>query len=191
MRTYIADDLDCWLDPRFIDPEEAEIFFTTLYQELCWRQDKIRMFGKWVTIPRLQTFMADSGITYTYSGLTLADNPWHPIVAEIKKRVEKYTDTSFNAVLINLYRDGSDSMGWHRDNEPELGDNPKIASISLGSTRRFLLKSTTDQRHELCLSSGSLLWMGDQVQKHWQHSVPKTKKATSPRINLTFRDMKI
>jgi len=184
-----GNNLDCWLKTDFIAPDEAQAIFLQLQAEVAWRQDEIKMFGKQVKIPRLQAFMADTGINYKYSGLTLANLAWHPLVADIKAQVEDCTQQHFNAVLLNLYRDGNDGMGWHRDNEPELGPNPKIASVSFGESRRFLLKSKDNQRKEFFLNSGSLLWMGEDVQKNWLHSVPKTKQAKAARINLTFRNI--
>lgn len=183
------DDLppDYSLITHFLSPETAEQYFHTLSNELEWRQDQIKMFGKQVAIPRLQTFMGNPGIRYRYSGLTLTASGWHPVVKKIKELAEAASNTEFNAVLINLYRDGQDSMGWHKDNEPELGPEPTIASVSLGATRRFLLRAADKTQHELLLNSGSLLLMGPELQKHWQHSIPKTRKQVSPRINLTFR----
>ncbi len=148
------------------------------------------MFGRSVAIPRLQAFMGDDQISYRYSGLNLITKPWHPAVLELRNLLKAETGIEFNVVLLNLYRNGQDSMGWHSDDEPELGDNPVIASISLGAKRRFLLRSTdksNPEKSELALNSGSLLWMGTGVQQNWQHSLPKTKVCHQPRINLTFR----
>lgn len=184
-----GNNLDCWLKTDFIAPDEAQEIFLQLQAEVAWRQDEIKMFGKQVKIPRLQAFMADTGVSYKYSGLTLENIPWHPLVADIKAQVEEFTQQHFNAVLLNLYRDGNDGMGWHRDNEPELGENPKIASVSLGESRRFLLKSIDNKRQEFWLTSGSLLWMGTNMQKNWLHSVPKTTQVKAARINLTFRNI--
>lgn len=183
------DDLtpDYTLITHFLSPETADQYFNTLSNELEWRQDQIKMFGKLVAIPRLQNFMGDPGIRYRYSGLTLTASGWHPVVKKIKELAEAASNTEFNAVLINLYRDGQDSMGWHKDDEPELGPEPTIVSVSLGATRRFLLRAADKTQHELLLNSGSLLVMGPELQKHWQHSIPKTRKQIGPRINLTFR----
>jgi len=182
---------DCWLDGSFINEADAGILFQQLLLDINWRQDQIKMFGRGVKIPRLQYFMGDNGIHYTYSGLSLEANEWHPCVAKIRDQIEDRTGMRFNAVLLNLYRNGKDSMGWHNDNEAELGEEPLIASVSLGAARRFLLRSSNAHKptetHELILHSGSLLWMGAGVQKHWKHALPKTKACTTARINLTFR----
>lgn len=181
---------DYWLKNNFISTAESRLLLTTLIHEVSWRQDSIKMFGKRINIPRLQAFMGDEEIEYTYSNLRLKADKWHHDVARIKNRIEELTHHKFNAVLLNYYRDGQDSMGWHRDNEPELGPTPIIASVSLGITRRFLLKDTTQPKQkpfELQLKNGSLLWMGSTLQKNWLHSLPKIRHCKKPRINLTFR----
>lgn len=187
MRMKPEADIDCWLDPNFIDPTTAASYFQSLSQEIAWRQDSIQMYGKKIKVPRLQAFMGDQGIQYSYSGLTLIAEGWHPVVHQIKKQISQFTGVEFNAVLINLYRTGQDSMGWHRDNEPELGPCPVIASLSLGAERRFLLRNKAGVKREYLLGSGSLFWMGERLQNEWEHSVPKTQKPIKPRINLTFR----
>lgn len=180
---------DCWLEQHFLPEAEAYRLFRQLEQELPWRQDQIKIFGQQRLIPRLQCFIADQGLSYRYSGLTLKPEPWHPAIEQLKQSLQDLTGIEFNAVLLNLYRHGDDSMGWHSDNEPELGSDPVIASISLGASRRFLLRHNNDkaEKREVTLNSGSLLWMGSGVQARWQHSLPKSKKVASPRINLTFR----
>ena len=180
---------DYWLKNDFISNVEAESLLSTLQDQITWRQDQIQMFGKKINIPRLQAFMGDQGIEYTYSKLTLNALAWHPAVINIRDKIKNLTEHPFNAVLLNYYRDGDDSMGWHQDNEPELGENPIIASVSLGAERTFLLRNKTDKKRkvELTLESGSLLWMGPSLQHQWQHSLPKTKGCHTPRINLTFR----
>lgn len=182
---------DCWFIESFLPAETSDISMTVLSQELPWKQDSIQLFGRSVAIPRLQTFMGDKGVTYTYSGLSLDALPWHAEVWTIKQALEKYTGHEFNAVLLNLYRDGQDSMGWHQDNEPELGIDPIVASISLGTERRFLFRHKHDKQNkvEINLTHGSLLWMGSGVQSVWQHSVPKMQRCHCPRINLTFRQV--
>ncbi|WP_026339918.1 alpha-ketoglutarate-dependent dioxygenase AlkB family protein [Amphritea japonica] len=178
------------LYPLFINQEEADRLFLTLVQQLNWRQDQIKMFGKCVNIPRLQCFQGDPGIKYHYSGLSLKSAPWHPLIKTIKQRIEVLSGHRFNSVLINYYRNGQDSMGWHSDDEPELGKNPVIASLSLGQQRRFLFRHRFDKTispQEYLLNSGSLLIMAGQLQHNWQHSVPKTRRPSEGRINLTFR----
>ncbi len=188
---------DLYFDPDFLNVTLADQYFLQLQDEVQWRQDDIMMFGKSVKIPRLQAFMADEGLNYRYSGHQLHRQPWHPALLALRIKLEQRFSIRFNAALLNLYRDGDDSMGWHQDNEPELGDEPIIASISLGAERRFLLRphpkqhpqSPTAMKYEYLLSHGSLLWMGPALQKTWQHSVPKTKKVIDSRINITFRQL--
>ncbi len=178
------------LEPEFISAAEAAQLFQALDTELNWHQAEIRMFGRMVKIPRLQCFQGEPGIHYRYSGLSLQTDPWHPLIQAVKQRVEMVSGHSFNSVLINYYRDGKDSMGWHSDDEPELGRNPVIASLSLGQARRFLLRhrvNKTIPQQELLLNSGSLLIMAGQLQHYWHHSVPKTSRPQEGRINLTFR----
>ena len=182
---------ECWLLEGFLSDIEANEILEQLLVDIDWKQDEIFMFGRQVKIPRLQNFMADPGTQYTYSGLTMIGCNWHPSIAMIKKRIEEYSGHRFNAALLNLYRDGNDSMGWHQDNEPELGPNPVVASLSIGAERRFLFreKKLKGNVQEVMLSSGSLLWMGNDVQNNWQHSLPKTKRCQSSRINITFRQI--
>lgn len=182
---------ECWLLEGFLSDIEANEILEQLLVDIDWKQDEILMFGRQVKIPRLQNFMADPGIQYTYSGLKMVGCNWHPCIAMIKKRIEEYSGYTFNAALLNLYRDGNDSMGWHQDNEPELGPNPVVASLSIGAERRFLFreKKLKSNVQEVMLSSGSLLWMGNEVQSNWQHSLPKTKRCQSSRINITFRQV--
>lgn len=177
--------------PSFLSPAEADLMLAQLTREVDWRQDQLRLFGKLHKIPRLQGFQGDSGVCYTYSGLTLQAARWHPLLAHLRERLCAVLHHPFNAVLLNLYRDGQDSMGWHSDDETELGNCPLIASISLGAERRFLLRRKDDhlQRIEQTLAHGSLLVMAGALQHHWQHSVPRTRKINAPRINLTFRNL--
>ncbi|MGH1431171.1 MAG: alpha-ketoglutarate-dependent dioxygenase AlkB family protein [Neptuniibacter sp.] len=182
---------ECWLLENFLSDLEANAILEQLLVEIDWKQDEIFMFGRQVKIPRLQNFMADPGVQYTYSGLKMIGCNWHPSIAMIKKRIEEYSGHTFNAALLNLYRNGNDSMGWHQDNEAELGPDPIVASLSIGAERRFLFreKKRTSNIQEVILPSGSLLWMGHGVQKNWQHSLPKTKRCQSNRINITFRQI--
>lgn len=190
MRTTTLPQGELFLDPHFLSHEEAEQLYLTLEQQLNWRQDQIKLFGKTVNIPRLQCFQGDPGISYRYSGLNLMSAPWHPVIKSLKQQIETLSKHRFNSVLINQYRNGQDSMGWHSDDEPELGENPVIASLSIGQPRRFLLRHRFDKKisqQELLLNSGSLLIMSGQLQHYWHHSVPKTSRPSEGRINLTFR----
>ncbi|MCW8331190.1 alpha-ketoglutarate-dependent dioxygenase AlkB [Photobacterium sp. SDRW27] len=172
--------------PDFISSRESQCYFHQLLAELDWRQETIRMFGRDVLQPRLQAWCGEA--VYTYSGLTMTPEPWTPTLLAIKSACEQVSKTSFNSVLANLYRDGRDYMGWHQDNEPELGAHPVIASVSLGEERRFVLKHLLrKQKIEFNLKSGSLLIMAGMTQQFWSHSVPKTQRPKQARINLTFR----
>ncbi|MEH0669318.1 alpha-ketoglutarate-dependent dioxygenase AlkB family protein [Vibrio owensii] len=175
-----------YYDPNFLSQLDADRYFSQLRSTLPWQQESIMMFGRSVLQPRLQAWHGD--VDYTYSGLTMAPHPWTPELTELKSRSEAIAEVQFNSVLANLYRNGQDSMGWHQDNEPELGKNPVIASINLGETRRFLLRNLHCKTQiEYELSHGSLLIMAGELQHHWKHAVPKTAKPKGERINLTFR----
>ncbi|MGB2404185.1 MAG: alpha-ketoglutarate-dependent dioxygenase AlkB family protein [Flavobacteriaceae bacterium] len=173
----------------FISEAEGHRLFKTLSDRCPWQQDRITVYGKTYDQPRLTSLHAVHQKPYTYSNITMHPNPMTKELMEIKKRIETRTAHQFNSVLINLYRNGQDSNGWHADDEPELGKNPVIASLSLGQERYFHLKHKTlnDQRFKLKLTHGSLLIMGGELQHYWQHQIPKTMRKISPRINLTFR----
>jgi alkylated DNA repair dioxygenase AlkB len=180
---------------HFFLPKEADFFFTELKEKLKWEQGEITMFGKKVLEPRLTAWYGDAGKSYTYSGKKQEPNPWHESLLIIKNKIETgpinagSVPAHFNSVLCNFYRNGIDSMGYHADDEKELGINPVIASLNLGETRRFLFrqKAHKDKKFELQLNHGSLLIMQGAMQHHWQHAIPKEPKKTKPRINLTFR----
>jgi len=175
---------------EFLDGDTANLLLQQLTEEIPWRQDRIRLFGKEHLIPRRQAFQGEPGLSYRYSGLSLAAHPWHPAIAQLLPTLDQIADTDFNCVLLNQYRDGQDSMGWHSDDEPELGPDPIIASLSLGARRRFRLRHRTDLTIEpvtLELDHGDLLIMAGSTQHFWHHSLPRTKRVNSPRINLTFR----
>lgn len=173
---------------NFYDRSESEYLLRSLKAELTWRQETIRLFGKPVLIPRMQAWYGDKEAYYKYSGLPLIPLPWTHTLKSIKFDLENILSVSFNSVLANLYRDGQDSMGWHSDNEKQLADKPIIASLSLGQSRKFLIKhKSSGEKIDLILQSGSLLIMHGNLQQHWQHSIPKTKKIIGNRINLTFR----
>tara|TARA_B100000405_G_C16647257_1_gene397143 strand:+ start:289 stop:885 length:597 start_codon:yes stop_codon:yes gene_type:complete len=176
---------DTMLYPRHL--ADAEDLFLHLHDDLPWRQEYLTLFGKRIAQPRLSLYQGD--VPYTYSGLTLAASPWHPVLADLRDRCAELAGTPFNTVLANLYRDGADSMDWHADDEAELGAEPVIASVSLGAPRRFQMrrKDKTGKAHCLTLGGGDVLIMGPTSQVHWLHRVPKTKTIVGPRINLTFR----
>lgn len=192
---------------------QADQWLARLQTDIPWQQHYLYMFGREIAEPRLSCWMGDR--SYRYSGKARAPAPWQPVVQDICRQVSLICEQPFNGVLLNWYRDGQDSMGWHADNEPELGINPTIASVSLGATRRFKLRHNLrhnlsgqpdhnfsrklvpelanergdhgGQLTELQLCHGSLLVMAGEMQHHWQHSVPKMAASVEPRINLTFR----
>jgi alkylated DNA repair dioxygenase AlkB len=176
---------------HFLIPSEADFFFKELIEKLAWEQGVITMFGKKIVEPRLTAWYGDEGKSYTYSGKKQEPHNWIEPLISIKNKIETTPSvfTPFNSVLANFYRNGIDSMGYHSDDEKELGINPVIASLNLGETRRFLFrpKSKIGKPYELLLNHGSLLIMQGAMQHHWQHAVPKEPKKTKPRINLTFR----
>ena len=164
--------------------------FEQLKNSISWKHEKIHLFGRWVLQPRLSAWYGDEGTDYVYSGLKNIPNPWNDILLNLKKKVEILSGTQFNSVLLNYYRDGQDSMGWHQDNEKELGKNPIIASLSFGVSREFQLRHKFDKsipKINCLLDDSSLLIMSGETQNYWQHQIPKTKKFIGERINLTFR----
>jgi alkylated DNA repair dioxygenase AlkB len=165
---------------------------TLVMQELVttvpWSSQTITMFGKQHVEPRRTAWFGDDGASYTYSGITMSPLTWTPLLTSLRKICEEHSGASFNSVLLNLYRDGNDKMGWHADDEPELGVEPVIASLSLGVTRRFRFRHRTTKEIVECeLPTGSLVVMSGLSQKCWVHEVPQQKRITTPRINLTFR----
>lgn len=176
--------------PNWYDIGEADRLFGQLARELPWEQGEVRLFGKTHKIPRLQSWHGDPGIRYTYSNVELRAQGWTAGLTEIRERLLAIGITP-NAVLANYYRDGNDSMGWHRDNESELGEQPVIASLSFGAERDFILRHrATQQREVLPLRHGSLLVMAGETQNHWEHALPKRARVSHKRINLTFRTIR-
>ena len=176
--------------PACFTATESNELLRTLIETIAWRQETISLFGKAVQQPRLTAWYGDEGALYTYSNLTNHPLQWIPELLAIKQRCEEIAHASFNSVLLNYYRDGQDSMGWHQDNEPELGDHPVIVSVNFGATRRFQLRHK--RRKDLAtitieLEHGSLLLMQGTTQQFWKHQVPKTAQPVGARINLTFR----
>ncbi|MFC3121201.1 alpha-ketoglutarate-dependent dioxygenase AlkB family protein [Agaribacter flavus] len=188
MHTLAMPDADVVYVPQFVKQTEATAFFEQLYCSLPWSQDDIYLFGKRTKIPRLQVWYGDKDARYIYSGLLMQPKPWTPLLLALKARCESKCQARFNSVLANLYRDGQDSMGMHADDEIELGNQPVIASITLGAERQFIFKhKNTKQKVALLLKHGSLLIMRGLTQSYWQHGMNKTKRVHTPRINLTFR----
>jgi alkylated DNA repair dioxygenase AlkB len=191
-KVVINTDGEVILYPFFFILKESDRFFSDLYSSVKWRQDTIQFFGKNMPLPRLTAWYGDKGKSYTYSGIEQHPEPWTPTLRLIKSKVEEISEVTFNSVLLNLYRDGKDSVSWHSDDEPELGENPIIASVSFGAARRFSLKHkiSKDRKIDIDLPNGSLLLMKGETQHFWQHQIAKTSKSVQPRINLTFRVIK-
>ena len=174
--------------PGFIADDGA--WLARLERELTWERHRVRIFGREHLTPRGCAWHGDPGAVYHYSGNELLPQAWTPGLQELRQQVEAAAGTRFNSVLCNRYADGSQSMGWHSDDEADLGPDPTIASLSLGSARRFLLRHRHDAqqpRLECPLGNGDLLVMAGTLQRDWQHQVPKTAKPVGLRINLTFR----
>jgi alkylated DNA repair dioxygenase AlkB len=185
-RNLLPQDGEVYLVEKALCPAEADQALERLIDRIDWRQEQASLFGRNIPLPRLTAWYGDHG--YSYSGIDHAPATFTRDVLALKRSIERLTGTRFNSVLINLYRNGQDSMGWHSDDEPSLGHEPEIASLSLGATRRFHLKHrTADTRLSLDLSHGSCLIMRGRCQAAWRHQVPKTKKPVGARINLTFR----
>lgn len=182
-------DAEIILYPSLLDEQDSDRLLTKLTQTIDWRQDWITVYGRSLPQPRLTAWVGDPGKAYTYSGITMQPSGWTDTLLDLKARVDAIAGVSFNSVLLNLYRDGNDSMGWHSDDEPELGQNPVIGSLSLGGTRQFMLRHKQQKalKAKLALMSGSFLLMQGTTQHYWLHQVPKTKRAVPPRLNLTFR----
>lgn len=162
--------------------------FQPLLHDIRWQQHMVTVYGRRLPAPRLSAWYGDPGARYRYSGLCLQPLPWIPILLWIKATVQALVDIDFNSALLNFYRDGQDSVGWHSDAEPELGRNPVIASVSLGAARRFLFQhKKLSHRIALTLEPGSVLLMRGTTQHFWRHQLPKTQQQVGPRINLTFR----
>ena len=182
-------DADISLYPCFFDVAEADYYFNELMSQIAWSEKTIKLYGKEHKVPRLSAWYADEGKSYEYSGLRTVGLPWVPVLAEIKNIISSVSPAPFNSVLANLYRNGDDGVGWHADDEPELGSSPVIVSISFGEERNFQLKHKRDKtlKKNLLLTHGSLLIMQGKTQENWLHQVPKSSRTMGERINLTFR----
>jgi len=190
IETLALPDAEIILYEGFFPAAESKHLFAELLATTRWEQGHLKIYGKEIAEPRLTAWYGDAGKSYTYSGITRQPLPWTPALLQIKERVEAVAQTTFNSVLLNRYRDGRDSIGWHQDNEPELGQNPVIASVSFGATRRFQLRHKRRKdvpRVDLALTHGSLLIMRGPTQHCWVHQLPKTAQPVGERINLTFR----
>lgn len=184
----LAEGVVVQLYKQFYPQNEADSLFVSLLTGIAWAEEEIFLFDKRVKVPRLMCWYGDADAYYRYSGVNHIPTPWLPELLAIKSKLERQCRYNFNSVLANLYRDANDSMGYHADNEKELGANPTIASLSLGDERLFKLQhKKTKQKLNINLAHGDLLVMGGTCQSFWLHSVPKTKAQKSARINLTFR----
>ena len=176
--------------PNWLTYKEADDLLTTSIEKVPWRQDFIYMMGKKIPIPRLQNWYCETGASYTYSRINLLALEFPSWMEDLRRRVELSTSETFNAILVNYYRDGKDSNDWHSDDEKELGAYPVIASVSIGAERVFHLRhKVTKQKIKMNLPHGSLLLMGAGIQEYWQHKLSKTSLQVGPRINLTLRYM--
>lgn len=173
-----------------LNAETLPTIYENLFNRIDWQQDQIIMFGKAITTKRKVAFYADHSIDYTYSSVKKKGLPWTPELLQIKSLIESHTGAKYNACLLNLYHTGEEGMGWHCDDEKEIIINSSIASLSIGAARKFAFKhKITKETVAVMLENGSLLEMKGTIQQNWWHSLPKTKKVGSPRINLTFRQM--
>ena len=183
---------EAYLYPNFFTKAESEGYFKELLNNIAWKQEPIKIFGQQVMQPRLTAWYGNSDKPYTYSGITMQPQIWTSALIAIKEKIETVAGVEFTSALLNLYRDGKDSMGWHRDNEKELGPNPVIGSVSFGAGRIFKLRLYKDKNisKSLELGDGSFLLMQGETQHYWEHGVAKTNKDVGPRINITFRVIK-
>ena len=184
-------DADIVLYEEVFGPDERAGLFESLRAQIAWEQHEVTVFGRTLPAPRLSAWYGDPGAAYRYSGVALEPLPWIGALAHTRDRVERLASTRFNSVLANLYRDGADAMGAHADDEPELGpapDDVRIASVSLGAARRFLLRHRdSGERRELALGGGDVLVMGGPLQRTWTHRVARTRRSVGRRLSLTFR----
>lgn len=176
---------------NFFSKSESDILLKGLRNKIVWKQESMNMYGRKIDFPRLTAWYGKNDKSYSFSGITLQPLPWTSEILRIKSKTEPIAKTVFNSVLLNLYRNGNDSISWHTDAEKELGINPIIASVNFGATRKFQLRHIkTKEKLEIELTHGSLLIMQGELQHFWQHQVPKTSKPVGERINLTFRVIK-
>ncbi|MBC8770349.1 alpha-ketoglutarate-dependent dioxygenase AlkB [Arenibacter sp. BSSL-BM3] len=185
-------DSDIVYYPKFLNTTEADHFFKVLRNTTPWKQDNITVYGKTYPQPRLTALFGDHNKPYSYSNITMNPHKFSSELLELRKKLQMEIGIHFTSCLLNLYRDGKDSNGWHADDEKALGENPAIASITLGQERYFHLKHklNKDLKHKLILEHGSLLLMKGETQHHWHHQIPKTSKPIKERINITFRIIK-
>ncbi len=182
-------DGEVYFHPGLFSEFESQILFNSLCDSIEWKQEEIKIFGKWVKQPRLSAWYGELNKEYSYSGITLKAKPWNQPLLAIKNKIQLAINYEFNSCLLNFYRNGQDSMGWHRDNEKELGRRPVICSVSLGTSRIFRMQHIKEKKSKVSidLPSGSCLLMRGDAQQFWKHAIPKQPKCSKARINLTFR----
>jgi alkylated DNA repair dioxygenase AlkB len=190
MKSEVATIQELQLQRNYLDPQQADHLLDQLVHDVDWHADYYEAFGRRFEIPRLQAWFADTGIQYSYSNNLLPVQQWPHSLLALKQTVEATVGHRFNAVLVTYYRHGDDHVTWHADDERELGDQPVIASLSLGATRQFCYRNkATGESHSLALENGDLVLMLPEFQHHWQHCVPVEAEVREPRINLTFRNV--
>ena len=182
-------DAEVFLYPSLLSNQEADQLFDILKTSIIWEKHKIKLYGEVHDVPRLTAWYGDPNKSYEYSGIKLKTRLWNAALLKIREKIERISKTKFNSVLLNLYRSGSDSVLWHSDDEPELGKNPVIGSLSLGEAREFQMKHkyNRDLKQNILLQHGSFLLMKGKTQHNWLHQIPKRKNLKGERINLTFR----
>ena len=181
-------DGEVYLYPSLFSEHESSELYRLLKERIDWKQEAIKIAGREIMQPRLTALYGDAKKPYRYSGITMQPQPWTEELVTIRQRVEEIARHGFTSALLNFYRDGNDSMGWHRDNEKELGINPVIGSVSLGEPRAFHLKHAKEKvTKKILLTHGSFLLMKGATQHNWLHSIPKTNTTIAGRINITFR----
>ena len=187
-RNLLPADGEVYDHGRVYGDDEALALFSALLDEVAWQHDELVIAGKRLVTARQVAWYGDREEAYRYSGSTKVARPWTPLLLAVLQRVEAAVGSTFNACLLNLYRNGDEGMSWHSDDEGALGRTPTIASLSLGARRRFDLRHKADRRKvSLVLDSGQLVVIAGVTQRHWEHALPKTKQVRTPRINLTFR----
>ena len=176
--------------PGFFSTPKANSLLKQLLENVRWQEETINIYGQVHKLPRLTSWYGDEGKTYTYSGITVHSLNWIDPLSEIKARIEEVSGSLFNSVLLNRYRDGSDSISWHADDEHELGPSPLIGSVNFGEARSFQMKHKfCDEKRKITLEHGSYLLMKGDTQRNWLHQIPKSKRPLGERINLTFRQI--
>jgi len=187
-------DAELYYSPKETFSIPSDIILQRLLDETPWEERDIEVYGKVYKQPRLIAWYGDDGMDYSYSGIQMTVNPWTELLSALKKEVEELCGVSFNSALLNYYRDGKDSIGFHSDNEKELGRNPTIASVSFGQTRKFIIKAksfySNDSKLTIGLTDSSVVVMGGTMQKYYLHGINKEPTVTNPRVNITFRTIK-